>query len=80
MHQKREKERIANGGFYNHTNHTIQNDEDESIFLSPLKKILESGKSPAETWKNLFLSEWNENIDKIYKANYFKILEHNEKI
>ncbi len=58
----------------------FQNKEDESIFLFPLKKILESQKSPAETWKNLFLSEWNENIDNIYEANYFKILEHNEKI
>ena len=48
--------------------------------LKTLKKILESQKSPAETWKNLFLSEWNENIDNIYEANYFKILEHNEKI
>ena len=29
--------------------------------------------------EKFIFSEWNENIDKIYKANYFKILEHNEK-
>ena len=29
------------------------NGKDESIFLEPLVRILESGLSPAETWKNL---------------------------
>ena len=33
----------------------IINGKDESIFLEPLEKILESGLSPAETWKKLFL-------------------------
>tara|TARA_B100000575_G_C23023206_1_gene589228 strand:- start:188 stop:1096 length:909 start_codon:yes stop_codon:yes gene_type:complete len=56
------------------------NGKNESVFLEPLERILESGLSPAETWKNLFLSEWHENIDNIYKANYFKILKKNEKI
>ena len=37
--------------------------KDESIFLEPLKIILNSGKSPAETWKKLFLGEWNNNVD-----------------
>ncbi len=51
----------------------------ESTFLDPLKKISESGKSPAEMWKKLFLSEWNNDIDMLYKTNYFKVLE-NEKV
>ena len=51
----------------------------ESTFLEPLKKILESGKSPAEMWKKLFFSEWNNDIDMLYETNYFKVLE-NEKV
>ena len=47
----------------------------ESIFLEPLKKILKSGKSPAEMWKKLFFSEWKNDIDMLYKTNYFKVLE-----
>ena len=50
----------------------------ESAFLEPLKIILKSGKSPAEMWKKLFLSKWNNEIDMLYKTNYFKVLE-NEK-
>ena len=53
--------------------------ENESTFLEPLKKILESGKSPAEMWKKLFFSEWNNDIDMLYETNYFKVLE-NEKV
>ena len=55
------------------------NGKNESIFLEPLDRILESGLSPAETWKNLFLSEWKENIDNIYGANYFNILKKMKK-
>ena len=55
------------------------NKGNESTFLEPLKKILESGKSPAEMWKKLFFSEWNNDIDMLYETNYFKVLE-NEKI
>ena len=51
----------------------------ESTFLEPLKKILESGKSPGEMWKKLFFSEWNNDIDMLYETNYFKVLE-NEKV
>mgnify|MGYP001244069641 CR=1 FL=1 len=46
----------------------------EEHFLDPLFKILKSESSPAETWKRLFINEWNENVDKIYKSNYFNIL------
>ena len=35
-------------------------------------------KSPGETWKKLFSEEWDNNIDMLYKTNYFKTLE-NEK-
>ena len=48
--------------------------KDETKFLEPLKIILSSGKSPAETWKKLFLGEWNNNVDMLYKTNYFKVL------
>ena len=51
----------------------------ESTFLEPLKRILESGKSPAEMWENLFFNEWNNDIDMLYETNYFKVLE-NEKV
>ena len=53
---------------------------DETSFLEPLKIILNSGQSPAETWKKLFLGEWNNNVDMLYKTNYFKILKKNEEI
>ena len=56
------------------------NGNNESIFLDPLKKILQSRMSPAEMWKKLFLEEWSNNIDMLYKTNYFKVLEENEKI
>ena len=52
----------------------------ESVFLDPLKKIIKSRMSPAEMWKKLFLEEWNNNVDMLYKTNYFKVLEENEKI
>ena len=42
------------------------------LFLNPLKKILDSGLTPAETWKNLYLNEWSKKIDMLYKNNYFK--------
>ena len=58
----------------------VQSDKsNESTFLEPLKKILESGKSPGEMWKKLFFSEWNNDIDMLYETNYFKVLE-NEKV
>ena len=59
--------------------HYKKGGNDETIFLEPLSVILDSGKSPAETWKNLFLGEWNNNVDMLYKTNYFKILKKNEK-
>ncbi len=54
--------------------------KNEKVFLEPLKNILNSGESPAQTWKRLFLSEWDENVDNIYKSNYFRIIKKNEKI
>ncbi len=54
------------------------NKGNESIFLEPLAKILESGKSPGEMWEKLFFSEWKKDIDMLYETNYFKVLE-NEK-
>ena len=48
------------------------------FFLQPLKRIINSKKSPGETWKKLFSEEWDNNIDMLYKTNYFKILK-NEK-
>ena len=44
----------------------------EDSFLNPLKKILDSGLTPAETWRNLYLNEWSKKIDMLYKNNYFK--------
>ena len=46
--------------------------KNEESFLEPLRKILNSGKSPAETWKNLYLNQWSKDIDMLYKNNYFK--------
>ena len=59
--------------------HYKKGGNDETIFLEPLSVILDSGKSPAETWKNLFLGEWNNNVDMLYKTNYFKILKKMKK-
>lgn len=44
----------------------------EESFLEPLNEILESGSSPAEHWKTLYLNKWSNNIDMLYKNNYFK--------
>jgi len=55
-------------------------EECEKVFLEPLWHILRNGRSPGETWKNLFISEWSNDIDNIYKTNYFKILKENEKV
>ena len=49
-----------------------KNGKAEDSFLNPLKKILDSGLTPAETWKNLYLNEWSKKIDMLYKNNYFK--------
>ena len=54
--------------------------KNESFFLKPLKKILNSGKSPAAVWKKLFLEQWDNNVDMLYKTNYFKALKLNEEI
>ena len=44
----------------------------EEHFLEPLKKIINSGESPAEKWKKLYLNQWSNNIDMLYTNNYFK--------
>ena len=44
----------------------------EQSFLEPLKQILKSGFTPADVWKKLYLKEWSNNIDVLYKNNYFK--------
>ncbi len=46
--------------------------KNEESFLEPLRKILNSGNSPAEIWRELYLNEWSKNIDMLYKNNYFK--------
>ena len=42
------------------------------VFLDPLNQIADAGKSPAEVWKKLFKDEWDNNIDMLYKKNYFR--------
>ena len=49
----------------------IVDKKDESFFLEPLYTVLESKKSPAEKWNELFLKKWNKNLDKIYEINFF---------
>ena len=44
----------------------------EESFLEPLNKILDSGRSPAEEWKILYLNQWSNDIDMLYKHNHFK--------
>ena len=48
------------------------NGKDEQSFLEPLKKILKSGLTPADNWKKLYLKKWSNNIDMLYKNNYFR--------
>ena len=45
--------------------------KNETIFLNTLSSILDSGESPAEVWKKLFLEKWEQNIDIIYQSNSF---------
>ena len=47
-------------------------------FFRSIKLILSSGKSPAEIGKIIF-GEWNNNVDMLYKTNYFKILKKMKK-
>lgn len=49
-----------------------KNGKTEDSFLDPLKKILEFGMSPAETWRKLYLNQWSNNLDMLYKNNYFR--------
>jgi hypothetical protein len=28
--------------------------------------------SPAETWRKLYLNQWSNNLDMLYKNNYFR--------
>ena len=49
----------------------IYDKKNESIFLDPLFTVIDSKMSPAEIWKKLFLEQWGENIDRIYKVNSF---------
>ena len=44
----------------------------EESFLEPLKKIINLGRTPADNWKKLYLNQWSNNIDMLYKNNYFK--------
>ena len=44
----------------------------EDYFLEPLEKIINSGITPADNWKKLYLNQWSNNIDMLYKNNYFK--------
>jgi len=41
-------------------------DQDERQFLTPLKKIVESGETPAEEKLRRYRSEWGERVDPIY--------------
>ena len=50
----------------------IKSGKNEECFLEPLKEILLSGSCPAENWKNLYFNEWSNNVDMLYKTNYFK--------
>ncbi len=49
----------------------FRNEHNESIFLNPLVEIMKSGNSPAKYWEEKFVNDWSENIDNIYKANFF---------
>ena len=44
----------------------------EDYFLEPLEKIINSGITPADNWKKLYLNQWSNNIDMLYTNNYFK--------
>ena len=45
--------------------------KNETIFLNTLSSILDSGESPAEVWKKLFLEMWEQNMAIMYKSNSF---------
>ncbi|GAV20073.1 glutamate--cysteine ligase [Mariprofundus micogutta] len=40
--------------------------QNESIFLAPLERAVESGQTQAEHWLNLYHDQWHENIDRVF--------------
>ncbi len=44
---------------------------DETIFLSPLKEVVENGKTPAQLMVEKFHNEWNEDVRPIFKELAF---------
>ncbi|MDQ6969369.1 MAG: glutamate--cysteine ligase [Mariprofundus sp.] len=49
-------------------NQQNQAGEDESIFLEPVIRAVESSQTQAEHWLKLYQNEWNEDIDRVFFA------------
>jgi len=47
-------------------NQCNQAGEDESLFLKPVIRAVESGQTQAEHWLQLYHNDWNEDIDRVF--------------
>ena len=56
---------IARGGL-EHLNIRNPAGQNETIFLAPLERAVESGQTQAEHWLNLYHNQWGENIDRVF--------------
>lgn len=45
--------------------------ENESGFLSPLREVVRSGRTPAEVLLDLYHGDWDGNVDPVYEARRF---------
>jgi glutamate--cysteine ligase len=48
--------------------HLDSQGRDETRFLTPLKEVLASGKTPAEKLRDLYLGPWNESVEPAFTA------------
>jgi glutamate--cysteine ligase len=44
---------------------------DETQFLEPLLKIVESGRTPAEEWLDAFTNRWDGRIEPLFTENAY---------
>lgn len=67
----REVLRIAEHGL-KQRNRKNADGRDETLFLAPLQKIIETGKTQAEELLTLYKTEWDKKIEPIFKARVYR--------
>ena len=61
---------LARGGLKRRAN-TNDSGEDETVWLSPLEAIVDSGRSPAEGWIDRFNGPWGRSVDPAFEEAIF---------